>query len=84
MRRLSLAFSAFTGNVPLDFCIYACVMSVLGPLKLLLKDSSFFKNILGHLILMELIFKCSFAPFHHPFIGNSKKIGHTGFAGTKK
>ena len=49
---LLLAFSAFTGYTPLDYCIYACVMVVLDSLKLWLKDSSFFKNILGQLILI--------------------------------
>ena len=33
-----------TGNKPLDFCIYTCVVSVIGSLKLLLKNSSFFQK----------------------------------------
>ena len=39
-----LAFSAFTGYTPLDYCIYACVAVVLDSLKLWLKDSSFFQK----------------------------------------
>ena len=31
---ISLAFSAFMGYTPLDYCIYACVMVVLDSLKL--------------------------------------------------
>ena len=38
---LSLAFSAFTGYTPLDYCIYACVMVVIDSLKLLSKNPSF-------------------------------------------
>ena len=41
---LSLAFSTFTGNVPLDFCIYTCVVIMIDSLKLWLKDSSFFQK----------------------------------------
>ena len=42
---LSLAFSAFTGYTPLDFCIYACVMVVIDSLKLLSKIPSFYFKI---------------------------------------
>lgn len=49
---LSLAFSAFTGYTPLDYCIYACVMVVIDSLKLLSKNPSFFKNIPGWLALI--------------------------------
>ena len=42
---LSLAFSAFTGYTPLDFCIYTCVVSVIGSLKLWSKNPSFFSKI---------------------------------------
>ena len=35
---LSLAFSAFTGYAPLDYCINACVMVVIDSLKLLSKN----------------------------------------------
>lgn len=45
VRRLSLAFSAFTGYTPLDYCIYACVMVVIDSLKLLSKNPSFFSKI---------------------------------------
>ena len=41
---LSLAFSAFTGYTPLDYCIYACVMVVIDSLKLLSKNPSFFQK----------------------------------------
>ena len=42
---LSLAFSAFTGYTPLDYCIYACVMVVIDSLKLLSKNPSFYFKI---------------------------------------
>ena len=38
---LSLAFSAFTGYTPLDYCIYACVTLVHDPLELWSKNPSF-------------------------------------------
>ena len=41
---LSLAFSAFTGYTPLDYCIYACVMVVIDSLKLWSKNPSFFQK----------------------------------------
>ena len=41
---LLLAFSAFTGYTPLDYCIYACVMVVIDSLKLLSKNPSFFSK----------------------------------------
>ena len=64
---LSLAFSAFTGYTPLDYCIYACVMVVLDSLKLWLKDSSFFKKILGQLVLIGTHFPLFFCPISPPF-----------------
>ena len=42
---LLLAFSAFTGYTPLDYCIYACVMVVIDSLKLLSKNPSFYFKI---------------------------------------
>ena len=54
-----------TENKPLDFCIYACVVVVIGSLKLLLKNSFFFQKILGQLILVGAHFHvlfCSIPP----------------------
>ena len=48
------------------------------------KSFLFSKNILMRLILMALIFPCSFALFLLPFIGISYFFGHTGITGTKK
>ena len=74
VRRLSLAFSAFTGNVPLDFCIYACVVVMIDSLKLWSKNPSFFSKIyLDGWPWSALIFKRFFAPFHLPYSGISQK-----------
>ena len=81
---LSLAFSAFTGYTPLDYCIYACVTLVHDPLELWSKNPPFFQKILGPLILISTHFPVFFALFHLPYSGISQKIGHTGIANTKK
>ena len=82
---LSLAFSAFMGYTPLDYCIYACVTLVHDPLELWSKNPSFyFKIYLDGWLWSALIFKRFFAPFHLPYSGISRKIGHTGIANTKK
>ena len=71
---LSLAFSAFTGYTPLDYCIYACVMVVIDSLKLLSKIPSFYFEIyLDGWLWSALIFKRFFALFHLPYSGISQK-----------
>ena len=64
---LSLAFSAFTGYAPLDFCIYTCVVSVIGSLKLLLKNSSFFQKYTWTTDLDRHSFSRVFCPISPPF-----------------
>ena len=82
---LSLAFSAFTGYTPLDFCIHTCVAVVIDSLKLLLKDSSFFQKYTRTADLDRHSFLSVFL-LHFTFLilGFLKKIGHTGIANTKK
>ena len=82
---LSLAFSTFTGNVPLDFCIYTCVVIMIDSLKLWLKDSSFFQkytwtaDLDRHSFSLVLLLYFTFL-----ILEFLKKIGHTGIANTKK
>ena len=74
-----------TGNKPLDFCIYTCVVSVIGSLKLLLKNSSFFQKYTWTAGLGRHSFLSVFL-LHFTFLILEllKKIGHTGIANTKK
>ena len=85
VRRLSLAFSAFTGYTPLDYCIYACVMVVIDSLKLWSKNPSFFQKYTWMVGLDRhsflVVFLLHFAFLILEFL---KKIGHTGIANTKK
>ena len=82
---LSLAFSAFTGYTPLDFCIYTCVVSVIGSLKLLLKNSSFFQKYTWTADLDRHSFLIVFLPhFASLLLVFLKNFDHTGIANTKK
>ena len=82
---LSLAFSAFTGYTPLDFCIYTCVVSVIGSLKLLLKNSSFFQKYTWTADLDRHSFLSVFLLyFTFLILEFLKNFGHTGIANTKK
>ena len=80
-----LAFSAFTGYSPLDYCIYACVVAVIGSLKLWSKNPSFFQKYTWMAGLDRHSFLIVFL-LHFTFLILEflKKIGHTGIAGTKK
>ena len=82
---LSLAFNAFTGYTPLDFCIYACVMVVIDSLKLWSKNPSFFQKYSWTADLDQHSFLSVFL-LHFAFLILEflKKIGHTGISGTKK
>ena len=73
-----------TGNKPLDFCIYTCVVSVIGSLKLLLKNSSFFQKNTRTVGLDRHSFPRVFFHFASLLLVILKKFGHTGIAGTKK
>ena len=74
-----------TGNKPLDFCIYTCVVSVIGSLKLLLKNPSFFQKYTWMVGLDRHSFLSVFLPhFAFLILEFLKKIGHTGIANTKK
>ena len=74
-----------TRHVPLDFCIYTCVVSVIGSLKLLLKNSSFFQKYTRTVDLDRHSFFSVFLPhFTFLILEFLKKIGHTGIASTKK
>ena len=82
---LSLAFSAFTGYTPLDYCIYACVTLVHDPLKLWSKNPSFFQKYTWTADLDQHSFLSVFLPhFTFLILEFLKKIGHTGIANTKK
>ena len=82
---LSLAFSAFTGYTPLDYCIYTCVAVVIDSLKLLLKDSSFFQKNTRTVGLDRHSFSLVLLPcFASLLLVILKNFGHTGIAGTKK
>ena len=59
-------------------------MVVIDSLKLWLKDSSFFKKILGQLVLIGTHFPVFFSYFTFLILEFLKKIGHTGIANTKK
>ena len=74
-----------TENKPLDFCIYACVVVVIGSLKLLLKNSFFFQKYTWMVGLDRHSFLSVFL-LHFTFLILEflKKIGHTGIASTKK
>ena len=80
-----LAFSAFTGYSPLDYCIYACVVAVIGSLKLWSKNPSFFQKYTWMAGLDRHSFLIVFL-LHFTFLILEflKKIGHTGIANTKK
>ena len=63
-----------TRHVPLGFCIYACVVVVIGSLKLWSKNPFFFSKIyIDGWLWSALIFKRFFAPFHLPYFGISQK-----------
>ena len=64
---LSLAFSAFTGYTPLDYCIYACVMVVIDSLKLWSKNPPFFKKYTWTADLDQRSFPRGFLP-HFAFL----------------
>lgn len=82
---LSLAFSAFTGYTPLDYCIYACVTLVHDPLKLWSKNPSFFQKYTWMVGLDRHSFLSVFLPYSASLLlVILKKFGHTGIAGTKK
>ena len=82
---LSLAFRAFTGYAPLDYCIYACVTLVHDPLKLWSKNPSFFQKYTWMVGLDRHSFLSVFLPyFTFLILEFLKKIGHTGIANTKK
>ena len=82
---LSFAFCAFTGNVPLDFCIYTCVVSVIGSLKLWSKKPSFFpKNTWTADLDQHSFLSVFLLYFAFLILEFLKKIGHTGIADTKK
>ena len=82
---LLLAFSAFTGYTPLDYCIYACVMVVIDSLKLLSKNPSFFQKYTWMVGLdRHSFFSVFLLHFAFLILEFLKKIGHTGIANTKK
>ena len=82
---LSLAFSAFTGYTPLDYCIYACVMVVIDSLKLLSKNPSFFQKYTWMAGFGRHSFLSVFLPyFSSLLLVFFKFFGYTGIANTKK
>ena len=80
-----LCFQCFYGNVPLDFCIYACVTLVHDPLELWSKILPFFQKYTWTADLDQHSFLSVFL-LHFTFLILEflKKIGHTGIANTKK
>lgn len=82
---LSLAFSAFTGYTPLDFCIYTCVAVVLDSLKLWSKNPSFFQKYTWMAGFDRHSFLSVYLPyFAFLILEFLKKIGHTGITNAKK
>ena len=74
-----------TRHVPLDFCIYTCVVSVIGSLKLLLKNSSFFQKYTWTADLDRHSFSRILSPcFTSLLLVFFKFFGHTGIANAKK
>ena len=74
-----------TRHAPLDFCIYTCVVSVIGSLKLWSKNPSFFQKYTWTANLDRHSFPLVLLPcFASLLLVILKNFGHTGIANTKK